>query len=168
MDWSVTAVSSEGVQQWYTKSRVLYWICGQGDVSECFVLPFQDAIPRASPYDFSDNPASSFDLHTTSVRSGFRPFIMLIRWRFLPYRASSVRCARCFSFREVTLQSCFLFHRIWLVSTVGVSLSSKFHPLFFILPCYAGASASESFIPSLPSSRLIYLSCTASNFLFFL
>ena len=51
----------------------------KGDVSECFVLPFQDAIPRASPYDFSDNPASSFDLHTTSVRSGFRPFIMLIR-----------------------------------------------------------------------------------------
>ena len=26
-------------------------------------LPFQDAIPRASPYDFSDNPAFSFDFY---------------------------------------------------------------------------------------------------------
>jgi hypothetical protein len=45
------AVNSEELQQqWYTKSRVLFvGKVNYNDVSECSILPFEDAIPRASP-----------------------------------------------------------------------------------------------------------------------
>ena len=170
MGWRATAVSSEEVQQWYTKSRVLYVgkVTSQSALFSLFKTQFLAHRPM-----FLENPASSFDLYNVcsirslaihSVNSLTVPSLSCIKW---------FRCARCFSFREVTLQSCLCFigygwigvHR-WRLAVFQISF-------IFILPCYASLHVGIylivlSFIPSLPSSRLIYLSCTTSNFEFFL
>jgi len=60
--------------RWTTMSRRVFYI-----------LPFEDAIPCASPQVFLDNPASSFGFYTTTTHSGLRLFLTLkLRWRFLP------------------------------------------------------------------------------------
>lgn len=151
------AVNREELQQqWYTKSRVLFvGKVNYNDVSECSILPFEDAIPRASPI-LVDNPTSSFDFYTTFTQvSGFS------LWWFdgssfpSPSQVSDVPFCRWFDFRSVTYNLA-LFSRGLLVSTFGVSmsstLSSRYSPVLFRPDC--------------PCSylRFHYLSYTSSNF----
>jgi hypothetical protein len=175
IDHSLHGLKSYSSEQWRSaamiheeSSSIVGKVTSQSALFSLFKTQFLAHRPM-----FLENPASSFDLYNVcSIRSlAFRsvnsltvPSLSCIKW---------FRCARCFSFREVTLQSCLCFigygwigvHR-WRLAVFQISF-------IFILPCYASLRVGIylivlSFIPSLPSSRLIYLSCTTSNFEFFL
>lgn len=143
------AVNSEELQQqWYTKSRVLFvGKVNYNDVSECSILPFEDAIPRASPMLLWTTLPLPLIYILRSLRS--QAFLngdsMAVP---SPSQVSDVPFSRWFDFRSVTYNLA-LFSRGLLVPTFGVSLSStlssRYSPVQFRPDC-------PLFVSSLPLS----------------
>jgi len=150
------AVNREELQQqWYTKSRVLFvGKVNYNDVSECSILPFEDAIPRAS-LCYCGQPYLFFRfIYYRSLRS---QAFLYDDSMAVPSssQVSDGPFSRWFDFRSVTYNLA-LFSRGLLVSTFGVSLSSTL----------SSWHSPVLFLPDCPRSylRFHYHSYTSSNF----
>ena len=155
--WRVATVSSEEVQQWYTKSRVLYvgkvTTMSQSALFSLLKTQFHAHRPMIFRTTLS---FPSIYIHLPLVQVS-----VYLEWRFVG--GSFPRYIKLFRIRLPwgDLQSCFVFNRIWSVSTVGVSLSSTlsywFSPMLRWPPrlCLLTSYLLSSFVP-LPSSRLIF------------
>ena len=150
------AVNSEELQQqWYTKSRVLFvGKVNYNDVSECSILPFEDAIPRASPMLLW----TTLPLPLIYILRSLRSQAFLNGDSMAVPSSSQVSdgpFSRWFDFRSVTYNLALLSRGL-LVSTFGVSLSSTL----------SSWHSSVLFRPDCPRSylRFHYLSCASSNF----